>query len=197
MVFRCWKRKKNLSWRFLDYERNKDYLEGIKELQAQGWEIEGIVCDGRKGLFRLFGTIPVQMCVFHQVAIITRYLTKKPKLPAHIELRKIALILKETDKASFTYWLEEWYQKWKDYLSEHYIDMKGKKHYQHRRLRSAYRSLKNNLPYLFTWEDYSELNIPNTTNSLDGFFSHLKDKIRVHRGLKKQRKMKLISELLL
>jgi len=69
-------------------------------------------------------------------------------------------------------------------------------HYTHKRIRSAYRSLKTNLPYLFTWYDYIDLNIPNTTNSLEGTFSDLKNKIRVHAGLKKQRKMKLINELL-
>ena len=38
--------------------------------------------------------------------------------------------------------------------------------------------------------------MPNTSNSLDGTFSHLKDKVRIHRGLKMDRKKKLIEELL-
>ena len=41
-----------------------------------------IVCDGRRGLTQAFGGIPVQMCMFHQRAIIRRYLTLKPKLEA-------------------------------------------------------------------------------------------------------------------
>jgi len=56
--------------------------------------------------------------------------------------------------------------------------------------------LKSHLPYLFIWEEYFNLKMPNTCNSLDGTFSHLKDKIRVHRGLREDRKMKLIEELL-
>ena len=44
-------------------------------------------------------------------------------------------------------------------------------------IRSAYRSLKNNLPWLFTWYDNYDLQIPNTTNAIDGHFSDLKNKL--------------------
>ena len=72
----------------------------------------------------------------------------------------------------------------------------GKWHYTHSRLRSAYRSLKTNLPYLFTYLEYPDLDIPNTTNSIEGIFSNIKTKLRVHSGIKKQRKIKIIDELL-
>jgi len=38
--------------------------------------------------------------------------------------------------------------------------------------------------------------MPDTENSLDGTFSHLKDKVRIHKGLKIDRKKKLVEELL-
>jgi len=63
--------------------------------------------------------------------------------------------------------------------------------YTHKRLRSVYRSLKTNLPYLFTYQKYPELNIPNTTNSLDGTFSNFKSLPRIHRGLKEREGIKL------
>ena len=72
----------------------------------------------------------------------------------------------------------------------------GKSHYTHKRLRSAYRSLKTNLKWLFTWYDYYELNIPNTTNAIDGHFADLKNKLRNHNGLSKERKMKFIDAFL-
>jgi hypothetical protein len=62
-------------------ETNALYIQGIEELKTQGFEVLAIVCDGRKGLIT-FKDIPVQMCQFHQSAIIRRYLTKKPKLKA-------------------------------------------------------------------------------------------------------------------
>ena len=63
----------------------------------------------------------------------------------------------------------------------------------HKRLRSAYLSLKRHLPYLFVFQDYKELMIPDTTNTLDGQFADLKNKLRNHNGLSKERKMKFID----
>lgn len=58
----------------------------------------------------------------------------------------------------------------------------------HKKIRSAYRSLKNNLPYLFTFQQYPKLHMPNTTNSLDGYFSQMKKLLRVHNGLSEERR---------
>ncbi len=122
------------------------------------------------------------------------------------DLKELMRLLTNTDKESFSGALEEWHQKWNDFLKEKTFNPETKtSHFTHRRIRSAYRSLKTNLPYLFTWYDHIDLNIPNTTNSLacppsgsrrEGIFSNLKTKVRVHAGLKKQRKMNLIDELL-
>jgi hypothetical protein len=103
----------------------------------------------------------------------------------------------KTDKESFMGALNDWYAKWKDYLNEQTYDEAKKKYpYKHHRLRSAYRSLITNLKVLFTWYDFIKLNIPNTTNGLEGIFSDLKTKVRVHAGLKQNRKQKLIDSLL-
>ena len=37
MVWRCPHRKKNLLWKFLPYETIAKYVEGIEELELQGW----------------------------------------------------------------------------------------------------------------------------------------------------------------
>lgn len=197
MVFRCAYRKKNLLYKFIKYETINLYLEGIQILEEHGWEILGIVFDGKRGLIQALDRFPVQMCQFHQVQIVTRYLTRRPKLQASKELKSIVMRLKETDEASFTYWVEEWHKKWEDFLKEKTFNPEiGRNSFTHKRLRSAYRSLKTNLPYLFTWERYIDLNMPNTTNSLDGSFGQLKEKLRVHHGLRIDRKIKLIKELL-
>jgi hypothetical protein len=84
MVWRCVYRKKNLLWKFLQQETIGKYVQGITELKTQGWNIQAIVCDGKRGLFKAFDC-PVQMCQFHQAAIVTRYITRRPKLQAGIE----------------------------------------------------------------------------------------------------------------
>jgi len=97
----------------------------------------------------------------------------------------------------FTELLDLWYKRWKDFLAEKSFDEDCKKwHYTHKRLRSAYRSLKTNLPFLFTYLEYPDLGIPNTTNSLEGIFTNLKTKLRNHSGTNKWRKMKITDEIL-
>lgn len=180
---------------YVQQETNQLYLKGIAEISRRGIKIQSIICDGREGLFQLFDDeTPVQMCNFHQVAIVRRYLTKKPKMQASKELWVHTLLLTHTDKASFEGGLNDWHMKWKDFLNERRIDENGRKRYVHKKLRSAYRSLENNLPYLFTWYDNIHLNIPNTTNAIDGHFADLKNKLRNHNGLSSQRKKKFIDE---
>ena len=197
MLFKDAITKDNLLKYYVKTETNTLYREGIKELQSRGFTIVAIVCDGRKGLIRSFKNIPVQMCQFHQAAIIRRYITKSPKLQASKELKSIVDLIKQTDKESFHGALETWFNKWESFLNERTINPEtGKSHYTHKRLRSAYRSLKNNLPWLFTWYDNIELNIPNTTNAIDGHFADLKNKLRNHNGLSLVRKMKFIDGFL-
>lgn len=194
MVFKDANSKEILYKQYVKQETNKLYFKGIEEIARRGIKIQSIICDGRKGLLKLFNDIPVQMCNFHQIAIIRRYLTKKPKMQASKELWEHVLLLTKTDKESFEGGLMAWFFKWESFLNERKQDANGKSKYVHKRLRSAYRSLKTNLPWLFTWYDYMELNIPNTTNSIDGQFAELKNKLRNHNGLSIERKRKFIDE---
>lgn len=182
---------------YVKQETNTLYLLGVEEIARRGIKIQSIICDGRKGLFQLFGkNIVIQMCNFHQVVIIRRYLTKKPKMQASKELWEHTLLLVRTDRESFEGGLQAWHDKWQDFLNERKIDPKGKNRYIHKKLRSAYRSLKTNLPWLFTWYDNIELKIPNTTNAIDGHFADLKNKLINHNGLSIERKKKFIDEFL-
>jgi len=198
MVFRSPDLRQNLLWYEIGHETNELYSRGIQELLDEGWKISAIVADGKPGLGRLFPDIPFQLCQFHQFATITRYISKKPKLIPSQELRQLMFLLKQMDLTSFTYWLEQWHEKWKDFLNEQTINpLTNKKTYTHQKLRKAYHSLKRNLPLLFTFETkLPETIVPNTTNSLDGYFGHLKGKLNVHRGASKETQLKLIERLI-
>jgi hypothetical protein len=197
LVIRDPKEGENLYWEEIWREAPSDYQRGVEELQSQGFTIQALVIDGRNGVREAFPGIPVQMCQFHQMQIITRYLTKHPKLSAGQELRAIALTLARSNEATFTKLLVAWEAHWHDFLREKVPDPDGKRfHYVHRRLRSAYFSLKRNLPFLFTFERYPGLHIPNTTNCLDGTFSHIKTAVKIHRGLTKAHKKKMLEILL-
>lgn len=197
IVFRKPNLKKNIWWKFVPCERVDIYELGKKHLEKNGFTIQAIVLDGKPGVRQAFAGIPAQMCHFHQKQIVKRYLTSNPKLEASQKLKEITTTLADTNEQMFTEQLTGWYEIWKDFLKEKTTNLDTNRWcYKHKRLRSAYRSLKNNLSYLFTYQKYPELNIPNTTNSLDGFFNSLKSKLNVHRGLSRKRGKKVIVGLL-
>jgi len=197
MLFKDAINKENLLKYYVKHETNALYIQGIEELKNRGFTIIAIVCDGRKGLIQSFADILVQMCQFHQASIIRRYLTKKPKLQAAKDLMKIVDLMKLMDRESFVEVLKLWFEKWKMFLNERSVNPLTKKtFYTHKKLRSAYRSLNNNLTWLFTYSDYPDLHIPNTTNAIDGHFADLKNKLRNHNGLSIKRKKKFIDEFL-
>ena len=109
---------------YVKTETNKLYLSGVEEIVKRGIKIQSIICDGRKGLLLLFKRIPIQMCNFHQVAIIRRYLTNKSKMQASKELWELVLFLVKTDKESFKGVLDAWYNKWFAFLNERKKDTK-------------------------------------------------------------------------
>ena len=197
VVMRDPHKKENLYWKEIETESPSVYQWGISDLSQRGFTIQALVIDGRRGVREAFPGVPIQMCQFHQVKIVTRYLTLHPNLEAGQELRTVALTLSRSTEADFTKLLDGWHIRWSEFLKEKTVDSETRRwHYTHRRLRSAYFSIMRNLPYLFTCERYPELNIPNTTNCLEGTFSHTKTAMRVHRGLIKKRKLKLINFLL-
>lgn len=196
-VFREPNLKKNVWWKEIMHENADVYTRGRHHLEKNGFTIQAVVLDGRRGIREVFAGIPAQMCHFHQSQIIERYLTARPKLEASKELKQIVFTLTHTDERTFVSALSQWHETWEPFLKEKTTNPEtGRWCYTHKKLRAAYRSLKTNLPYLFTYQRHPELNIPNTTNSLDGFFNSLKGRLNVHRGLSPKRRMRVAVEIL-
>ena len=129
------------------YETLADYREGIDWLESHGFKIEGIVCDGLRGLFRILSKYRVQMCRYHQIQIVKRYLAMNPELSASIELLSLANQLTKTDKESFIGAFAAWCNRWDGFLKERTQDKRtGKSRYVHKPLRSAYLSIIRNMP---------------------------------------------------
>jgi hypothetical protein len=199
LIFRV--NKKNIYWKEIDGEKIMYYEECLNTLVTAGFKFSAFVIDGRRGvkelLLKMFPNTPIQFCQFHQVCIITRYITRRPRLEAGKKLKEIVSKLKCCDEQYFSEELKKWHQKWQGFLKERTIDdSKRGWHYTHKRLRSAYFSLLRNLSWLFTCRNYPKFNIPNTTNSCDGSFSHWKGKVSLHRGLRKDRRKKMIDYFL-
>ena len=200
MVIKDALRNKILWHKYVRNETIAQYIEGISWLKSQGFKIYGAVIDGMRGLAQALYPIPVQMCQFHQILIIRRYLTQEPDLEASIQLLDLVKSITRMDKESFIGAFNEWYEKYKDVLNERVHDKRIKRNmppYMRPRLRSAYLSLRRNMPLLWTFYDHPETGLPNTNNGIEGLFSDLKGKLRVHRGISKDNRKKLLDEYIL
>ena len=200
MVIKDVLRNKILWHKYVRNETIVQYIEGISWLKFQGFKIYGAVIDGMRGLAQALYPIPVQMCQFHQILIIRRYLTQEPDLEASVQLLDLVKSITRMDKESFIGAFNEWYEKYKDVLNERVHDKRIKRNmppYMRPRLRSAYLSLRRNMPLLWTFYDHPETGLPNTNNGIEGLFSDLKGKLRVHRGISKDNRKKLLDEYIL
>jgi hypothetical protein len=189
--------KKNLYWKEITTENKAVYAEARYSLEQAGFTIRAVVIDAKHGIKEVFQGPVIQICQYHQQQIVHRYLTSRPKTQAGLELKMIANSLTEQTEQCFMEILNSWHANWKQFLNERtYTPDLTHWWYTHRRLRAAYRSLQSNLPYLFSFQRYPELHIPNTNNSLEGYFSKLKMLLNNHHGLKQWRRYKLIQAVL-
>jgi hypothetical protein len=78
-------------------ESVKDFREGIIALKAANYSILSITIDGRRGYInnirKLLGNIPIQMCLFHQKAIVRRYITDRPRSQCGKDLKELMHLL--------------------------------------------------------------------------------------------------------
>lgn len=196
MVIRDPHAQENVYVKEISTEACSDYQEGFRYLEEKNFIITAVVGDGRIMVPWLFPRLKMQMCHFHQQQIVIRYLTLHPELSAGKELLDPIQTLSTNDGASFTDAFKLWCCTWKDFLNEKTTAESGRVSYTHKRVRSARDSIKRHLPYLFTFERYPDLQIPNTTNSLDGNFKKVKMAIGIHSGQKHTRKVKMVLSML-
>lgn len=176
------------------YETVEDYEDALLFLFKHDVHPKAAVVDGKKGVIDMLESygILVQMCQFHQKKIVTSCITRKPILPQNIELKHISDAMTHLNREKYEiivyyYRANNW-----EWLHERTRLEDGKWEYTHKLSRRAINSIFHHLPYLFTFEDYPNLNIPNTNNKIEGIHSELKRRLANHRGLKKSQKIKFV-----
>lgn len=196
VVFRDPIKKENLWYGFGDVETHDLYKEGRRSLESLGYTILGVTGDGKACIRKVFDDIPFQMCLVHMERIVIRKITRNPRLEAGIVF--LALI-KTLGRCSSSIWKERWkmyIEKYRDFLNEKSINGdNGILFWTHKELRSAVLSAQMFLPYLFNYETTRELS--QTTNSLEGHFGHVKDIVRIHRGISDFLLKKVLSSIFL
>lgn len=195
-IFRDVTNKATLHWVFVRKENIQAHIDGINYLKENGITVLGFVVDGFWSFFTHYRIkYDIQMCQKHMADLIRRETTLKPKLQASKELKILADKLTDMKSKIFILKYNEWLTIWNGFLKEKsYSNTLKKWMYTHEGLRKVVRSINKYLPYLLT----SERNkwIPNTNNSLEGFNSGLKTSMKIHNGLRADRKAKLIHHYL-
>jgi len=78
-------------------ESIKDFKEDIRAIKQANIGIQSITIDGKRGYInnikKLLGNIPIQMCIFHQKAIIRRYITDNPQSLCGKDLKDLMNLL--------------------------------------------------------------------------------------------------------
>lgn len=186
--------------RFSDGEHYQEIKEDLGNLIQLGVHIESITCDGHKGILKAIKKslpdVTVQRCLVHIQRMCLLWLTRNPKHEAGAELRRLVLLLlqikAQNDRLYWTQELERWYSRHKEYLQEKtFNEQTGRYWYTHKLLRRSYFTIKRALPNMFHYLNNPA--IPNTTNGLEGFFSHLKNHLDLHRGLTLKHRINFIK----
>ena len=196
VVFRDPIAKENLWWGFGDVETHNLYQEGRIYLESLGYIILGVTGDGKACIRKVFSDIPFQMCLVHMERIVIRKITRNPKLEAGIVFLALVKTLGHCSSFVFKERFKKYIEKYRDFLNEKSINPEtGRSDWTHKELHSAVLSVMMFLPYLFTYETTKELS--RTSNSLEGHFSHIKDIVRIHRGISTFLLRKILSSIFL
>ena len=183
-----------LYFAFIRHETIADYEKAVETIERVGYEVRGIVIDGIHGLFSTFARYRIQMCQFHMRSITERYLTKRPRLKAARALKELIGRLTELRRDEFEKEFEQWKKDWAHTLDRRTTSKRtGKRHYTHRRLRTAMNSISFYLPYLFTYQEEDCAGMPNTNNKIEGVFTDLKKNLNNHSGMGEDGRKRFIT----
>ena len=178
---------------FIGHERVQDYVDAVHSIEQRGYCIRGIVIDGMQSLFSEFSAYKIQMCQFHMIQIIKRYLTKRPRLIAARELKELFGSITTKRQREFEDEYRQWKRRWEQLLSRRTTLKSGKTQFTHKRLRSAMHSVDFYLPYLFTYQQPECKGMPNTNNKIEGTFTDLKKNLNNHSGMSRENRKRFIS----
>ena len=195
ILFRDNDQKENLWWKYVEREDASSYLEGRTFLEQKGYKILSVTCDGFSGNIPVFKGISLQMCHFHMKSIVIRGVTLKPKTEAGQVLLALIKTITYTTQKDFTNRLRMFHASYANFLNEKTFHPDGSWSWTHEGVRKAYLSVVHWYDYLFVY--HSDKLIPNTTNTCDGHFSHIKDIVRIHRGLHRSLKQKVLDAIFL
>lgn len=190
-----------LYWQFSAHEDYDTYCAGISWIIQKGYIILGVTSDWHQGIVavikNILPSLPHQRCLVHTQRLCLSLITTRPKTLAGRELRTIVLELNRIhtiyEARIWEKWFLVWGNRYKELLRErtYHTTTEGRVWwYTHKYLRRAYRTLSSSPSNMFLYLSYEGL--PKDTNGLEAEFSHIKMKLRIHRGLTRQKQVAFI-----
>ena len=86
---------------FIKHETTLSYVDAVMAIVSAGYTIKGIIIDGKTELFAALNRYPIQMCQFHALQIVRRYLTQNPKMNANKELLQLCKTMTSVKERDF------------------------------------------------------------------------------------------------
>ena len=194
IVYRAENIKRTLFYRFTRAEDDDEIASDLVNIRSMGYKVIGITTDGGDNIVRgveyVYPDVPRQRCVVHVQRECLNSITLHPRSPEARLLRNLVMKLNDVRSTNDKlYWLNM-YRRWAEDNAEYacekgVIHNTGQTYFIRNDLRKAYIHLRRAIPNLFQYIDNPGL--PRTTNSLEAFFGHIKDQLRLHRGLSETR----------
>lgn len=187
-------------YRETNQEKYKEIKEDLENLKKLGVDIYSVTCDGHKAILKairkVFPNAIIQRCLVHIKRQTRNYLSTQPKTIQAQELLQLSnkiTSIKTIEQS--VYWLVEfkiWYDKNLLFINEQSYKEDTKRYwYTHAKLHAACSLIVNAIPDMFSYLD--DVEIPYTTNRLENYFTHLKEKLTLHRGLRFEAKKNFIK----
>lgn len=186
--------------RFSDGEHYTEIKEDLDNLIRLGVQLDSITTDGHKSILKAIKKstpdIIIQRCLVHLQRMCLLWLTPYPKHESGQQLRSLVLrLLKIKTHNDRLFWIKElntWYEIHKNHINEKTFKEDSKTYwYTHKLLRRSYFTIKRALPNMFHYLHNPQ--IPHTTNGIEGYFSHLKNHLDLHRGLTPKNRINFIK----
>lgn len=187
-------------YRETNREKFKEIKEDLINLNSLGVDVYSVTCDGHKAILKAirkaYPQAIIQRCLVHIKRQVRNYLSRQPKLIQAKELlrlsNRITAIKTQEQCGLWLLDLKHWYETNQTFINQQSINVESQRFwYTHKNLHAAWSLIIRAMPDMFHYLDDPQ--IPYTTNRLENYFAHLKEKLTLHRGLRFESKKNFIK----
>ena len=190
IVYRDNDSKSTLYYRFSAGENEYEIIKDLEVFKRLGISISSFTTDGADPIVRAiryaYPHTTRQRCMVHIERECLAWLTQHPRTSAGITLRRLVCQISDiktnNDRLYWMKGLARWHEEYGEFLKERTVNKEtGELTYTHDSVRKAYIHIHRALPDMFKF--INKPDVPANTNGLESFFGHLKDNLRIHRGM--------------